>query len=325
MSNQIWKKKIKEGFSNWQDLSNFLNLPSEYKEYYEDFNFPMRVPITYAKLMKKGDIKDPLLMQCLSTRNELLNTDSNLDPLKEDDFLKISGLLHKYDNRVLLITNGTCAINCRYCFRRNFDYKSHLQSKVDWKNAFDYIKENNHISEVILSGGDPLMHNDNMISFFINECNNISHVSTIRIHSRIPTVLPERITDDLINIFSNIKLKKIIVTHINHPNEISELAIEKFKKITANGFVLLNQSTLLKGVNDNPNILKQLSEKLFHTNILPYYLHTLDQIKGNKHFLVSDAEASEIHHKLKSIVSGYLVPKLVKEIAYESSKVWINK
>ncbi|WP_119328813.1 EF-P beta-lysylation protein EpmB [Cysteiniphilum halobium] len=321
-----WKHALATGFARWQDLAHFLEIdPTSYNAPILK-SFPMRIPLSFASRMKKGDINDPLLLQVLPSIREFeLTTDYVNDPLQEGDFNPSKGILHKYKNRVLLILHPACAVHCRYCFRREYDYQAQTQSKMLWLNAFDYIRKNTELDEVIFSGGDPLMHNDTLLAWFLRQIEAISHIKRLRIHTRIPVVLPARITNDFIDIFKETRLQKIMVIHANHANEINDeviIALNTLKK--AAEFTLLNQSTLLKGVNDNVYVLKELSESLFAAGVMPYYLHVLDKIKGAAHFDIDTVSAKKIHTELKSLTSGYLVPKLVQEVAHETAKTWIN-
>ena len=318
-----WKKVLRDGFKNYKDLASFLDLPITSDITYNHF-FPMRIPLGFARRIKKGDINDPLLKQVVPLKQELINVSGfSSDPLEENRFTPIPGLLHKYKNRVLLITHPACAVHCRYCFRREFDYTSHRISQSDWHRIFSYIQEHTDIEEVILSGGDPLMHNTEKIIDILQNIQKILHISRLRIHTRIPVVLPERITSELMSAFNDCSLQKVMVIHANHANEIALDVQYALQKLVKNGFILLNQSTLLKGVNNNAETLKHLSDVLLKSGVLPYYLHQLDKVHGAHHFRVSDREALSIHAKLKAITSGYLVPKLVNEAPNRDSKTWL--
>ncbi|WP_162902150.1 EF-P beta-lysylation protein EpmB [Facilibium subflavum] len=319
-----WKKALQSAFTNWQELAAYLDLPEDALPVISPKRFAMRVPISFVNRMKKGDVNDPLLRQILPVSQEnFIQQGFVSDPLSESAFIEVPGLLHKYQNRVLLITHPACAVHCRYCFRREFDYTANTQGKKDWQRAFEYIRSHPEVDEVILSGGDPLMHNDSTLAYFIDALDQIAHVKRLRIHSRIPVVLPERINQSLLNVFENTRLQKVMVIHMNHPNEMAEDVAWGLSQLRNNHFTLLNQSTLLKGVNDDVAILKKLSESLFLHGVLPYYLHVLDKVQGAAHFEVPDDKAIVLHQALKSATSGYLVPKLVREIANEKAKTWL--
>lgn len=274
--------------------------------------FPLKVPRGFLSRIKKGDVNDPLLRQILPIGvEEEVHPDFTDDPLNEADVNPIPGLLHKYHSRVLLTWVGTCAVNCRYCFRRHFPYEKNNPGSAGWETVLEYIANNPTITEVILSGGDPLVSNDRLLSLFSQKLSAISHVKRLRIHSRVPIVLPERITTEMIDWITQAPFKTILVVHANHPNEIESSVKHAMQRLSAAGITLLNQSVLLKGVNDNVDVLVELSERLFDAGILPYYLHMLDKVRGAAHFAVDTETATSLHWELTKRLSGFLVPKLV--------------
>jgi len=274
--------------------------------------------------MVKGDINDPLLMQVLPHISEYKDTPGFIkDPLQEHNN-KIKGLLHKYENRVLLIVKSGCAVNCRYCFRREFPYEENSVNKRELEEALTYISQNSKINEVILSGGDPLMSKDTHLSWLIERLEEIPHLVRLRIHTRLPVVIPSRVNDEFINWFSNCRFQKVLVLHTNHANEISDGLKQACKKMRENGVVLLNQAVLLKGVNDGVSEQAALSEALFDIGVLPYYLHLLDKVKGAAHFDVNIDCAKQLMGGLIKRLPGYLVPKLVTEIGGQPSKTPID-
>jgi L-lysine 2,3-aminomutase len=274
--------------------------------------------------MQKGNPDDPLLRQVLPIEDELVDYPGfNLDPVGDIKAAVQPGVLHKYQGRVLLINTGSCAINCRYCFRRNFPYNELQLSKQQESGAIEYIKSDPTINEVILSGGDPLLLSDARLSQLIRQLEAIDHIKRIRIHSRLPIVLPARVTDELVNLLANCSKQLILVVHANHANELNERVITACKLLKNNGITLFNQSVLLKGVNDNAATLCELSEQLFANGIIPYYLHLLDKATGTGHFEVFECEAKILIEKVKNTLPGYLVPKLVKEIAGAESKQYV--
>lgn len=282
--------------------------------------FAMRVPKPFIAKMERGNPHDPLLRQVLPLCDEFeIKSGYSTDPLLEQDN-STPGLLHKYTSRVLLIVKGGCAINCRYCFRRHFPYQDNKGNKATWSQNLDYINAHSEINEVILSGGDPLMAKDHELQWLIEHIEAIPHVKTLRIHSRLPVVIPARITPELCHILQESRLKVVFVSHINHANEIDVALSDAFDLLKQSGVTLLNQSVLLKGVNDDANTLQHLSEALFDAGILPYYLHVLDKVQGAAHFYVDDEKARELIQDLLTRVSGYLVPKLTREIGGEASK-----
>jgi len=285
-------------------------------------SFPLRVTEEFKSRIVNGDVHDPLLRQILPLAEEDQDhPDFSVDPLAEYAKQPVPGLLHKYHGRALLVVTGACAIHCRYCFRRHFSYQDSNPASNQWQSALDYLARDQTISEVILSGGDPLILSDDRLSGLAKALAAIPHIKRLRIHTRIPIVLPERIVDTLLDWLTGTRLKPVMVVHVNHANELDHsvaVAIEKLKTVH---IPLLNQSVLLKGVNDSTQALATLSERLFELGILPYYLHMLDPVKGAAHFAVDDVQAQDIMEGLRETLPGYLVPKLVREVAGRASKM----
>jgi len=321
-----WQKELANAVKDPKVLLESLLINP--KTYQQHFNarqlFPVLVPKPFIDRMTKGDINDPLLMQVMPLDTEFKLTDGFVtDPLEEHDTVA-EGLLHKYKNRVLMIVKAGCAVNCRYCFRRHFPYADNSPNKARWQPAIEYIAENNDITEVIFSGGDPLMANDNHLSWLMTQIEQIPHVTRLRIHSRLPVVIPQRITEELVNRLSSSHLKVAIVLHINHPNEIDSMLIDALEPLRKARIALFNQSVLLKNVNDNAEVLCQLSEDLFDIGIQPYYLHMFDKVQGAAHFEVDENSAKNLLIDMMATLPGFLVPKLVREIAGEANKTPIN-
>jgi len=276
--------------------------------------FPLRVSRSFVSRMEPGNIHDPLLRQVLPLTDELaLQAGYSSDPVDEQAASRVPGLLHKYHGRVLLILTGSCAINCRYCFRREFPYTANNPGQLGWQQAIDYIAADTTIEEVILSGGDPLIMPDKLLAKLSAALNAIPHLTSLRIHTRLPVLLPERITTEFITWFTGSRLQPILVTHINHANEIDQQVTQAMLKLYDAGVTLFNQSVLLRGVNDSADALITLSKKLFSIGIIPYYLHLLDKVSGTAHFEVPDAEAKRLWQQIAHKLPGYLVPKLVRE------------
>ena len=231
-----------------------------------------------------------------------------------------AGVLHKYDGRVLLVTTGACAIHCRYCFRRHFPYSEANPAKDNWSDALSYIQADKSITEVILSGGDPLVLSDERLQSLCFQIAEISHVKRLRIHTRLPIVLPERIDESFLAWFKILPIQKIIVIHANHAQELGDDVLKILSHLKSANTLLLNQSVLLKGVNDSIDVLSTLSECLIKKEVLPYYLHLLDHVQGAAHFEVSSKEATKLIHDLRSCLPGYMVPKLVREVSGEGYK-----
>lgn len=286
--------------------------------------FPLRVPRGFIARMEKGNLHDPLLQQVLPLGAELIKTPGfTSDPLFEKKSNPVPGLLHKYYGRVLLTLTGVCGVNCRYCFRREFPYAENNPGSAGWEKALTYIANDKTIKEVIFSGGDPLIMTDQQLNKLITKIKEIPHIKTLRIHSRLPIVLPERITDELINILTSTHLQVVMVVHSNHPNELDNAVAVASKKISSKNITLFNQSVLLKNINDSASTLIELSEKLFSIGILPYYLHLLDKVKGAAHFDVDEITAVNFHQQMMQKLPGYLVPKLVKEKSGAVSKLLV--
>lgn len=286
--------------------------------------FPLRATRSFINRMEKGNINDPLLKQVLPLGQEGLTLPGyTQDPLQEITVNPVPGLLHKYQSRVLITLTSACAIHCRYCFRRSFPYSENTPGRAGWPALFNYIENNSNINEVILSGGDPLAVNDVYLLEFTNALTKLKQIKRLRIHTRLPIVLPERITPELLQWLNDLSIKPIIVLHTNHPNEINDDVKHAITQLKKTDVMLLNQSVLLRGINDNASILAALSEKLFDIGVLPYYLHTLDKVNGTAHFDCTDETAKAIHNRLKQTLPGFLVPKLVSELPGEVSKTWL--
>lgn len=321
--NKNWQQQLSEAFNSIEDLCHYLHLPIDALPVSNvaATNFPIRVPLSFAACMEKGNPDDPLLKQVLPTQEELIAYPGfNNDPVGDLKATAQTGVIHKYHGRVLLINTGSCAINCRYCFRRNFPYSELQLSKQSELAAINYIRQDRSLSEVILSGGDPLLLNDTRLAKLLEQLDGIDHIKRIRIHSRLPIVLPARITDEFIKTLQKSSKQIVIVVHCNHANEINNRVITAFNTLKAHGITLFNQSVLLKGVNDQVDTLCALSEKLFHHGVIPYYLHLLDKAAGTGHFEISETRALALVKEVQATLPGYLVPKLVKEVAGENSK-----
>jgi EF-P beta-lysylation protein EpmB len=319
-----WQKKLAEGFSSASDLLLFLGLPKTLADESAHQQFKTRVPRAFAEKMLPGDPSDPLLLQVLPVQEEMqVQGDFVKDPLQESSVNPLPGLIHKYRGRVLLTVAGACAINCRYCFRRHFPYQDNNPGRGGWQPVLDYIQRDPSIHEVILSGGDPLLAADGVLDTLFHELSSISHIRTLRIHTRLPVVLPERVHQGLIDCLKALPLSKVVVLHINHPNEIDIHLANAVTALKHAGCHVLNQSVLLASVNDSSEVLAHLSEKLFSAGILPYYLHLLDKVQGARHFEVLEKDALAIFQRLQEMLPGYLVPRLAKEGIATKSKTLI--
>ncbi len=308
-----WSKELAQAIDSVAELLAISGLTKDDVDALENTPFPLRIPRSFAKKIKRGDPNDPILRQFLPTQKESWQTPGyGPDPVDETSVNPIPGLLHKFPNRVLLITTHSCAVHCRYCFRRHFPYEDNRQSRAQWAQAFDYIRANPLIEEVILSGGDPLNLTNAHLAWFLEQLD-IPHVRLIRFHTRNPVVLPSRIDEGLIEILEAQSKRITMVTHVNHANELCDKVSYACDRLRKAGVTLLNQSVLLHQINDDPSTLKALSLALFECGITPYYLHMLDPIEGGAHFDVSQEQAKVIMGKLFECLPGYLIPTLVKE------------
>lgn len=287
--------------------------------------FPLRVTQSFVNRMRLGDPDDPLLRQVLPLGAELHSTPGYTDdPLEEARFNPIPGLVHKYHNRVLIISTTSCAINCRYCFRREFDYKNNRLTKADWQAIFDYIAARPQVDEVILSGGEPLLQSDSHFAWLLNQLELIKHLKRVRIHSRLPIVLPSRMTPALMASFQRSRLQATLVIHCNHAAEIDNEVGSNLITAREAGFTVLNQSVLLGGINDTLKQQLALAERLFEFKILPYYLHMLDRVSGISHFEVAENKAFALYKSMRATLPGYMLPKLVREQAGEDAKTILS-
>lgn len=309
-----WQKILAQGFASATELLDFLQLPPSLGNTVAEKTFKTRVPRGFAARMQPGNPNDPLLLQVLASGEELQFTEGFVtDPLIESQVNTIPGLIHKYHGRVLLTVTGSCAVNCRYCFRRHFPYQENNPGREGWQKALDYIASDSDIHEIILSGGDPLLAPDNLLAVLFAQIAAISHVHTVRIHTRIPVVLPARINADFIDLMKTNRLQKVMVLHSNHANELDNEVAAVCTDLRNAGWHLLNQTVLLAGVNDNAMTLAALSERLLACGVLPYYLHLLDKVQGAGHFEVPLDEALRIFSDLQARLPGYLIPRLARE------------
>ena len=284
-------------------------------------DFPVRVPEPFVTRMVPGDPHDPLLRQVLAVADERHAMPGFVkDPLDELEG-PMPGVLHKYRSRVLVIYRGGCAINCRYCFRRHFPYQENTLTARDVDGLVSYLRAHPEVNEVILSGGDPLMADDQALSGLFVRLESVSSIHRLRIHTRLPIVIPERVTDLLCQAIAATALPVVMVLHSNHANEIDQSVMDAVSQLRAVCRSVLNQSVILKGINDSADVLIALSERLFEAGIDPYYLNVLDRVSGAHHFDVSDLEVAALHQALLNALPGYLVPKLVREVPGIGHKV----
>ena len=322
-----WQQEYKTSFTNIERLCEILELNIDQISISENANkqFQLRAPQSYVARMQKSNPNDPLLLQILPTSDEDINERGfSKDPVGDLQSIKTPGLLQKYKGRALLLVTSRCAIHCRYCFRRHFPYSSQNPRHDQWHQALEELRQDQNISEVILSGGDPLVLSDLELAKLVTKIESIAHVKRLRIHTRLPVVIPSRINDELLAWIKNSHLQILIVLHINHAQEINNDLCQKLIKLNNINCTLLNQSVLLKNINDDISSLVNLSEALFNAGILPYYLHLLDKVEGAAHFDVAEDTAAALMRELSHQLPGYLVPKLVKEVSGKQAKQLIS-
>ncbi|MDO9371015.1 MAG: EF-P beta-lysylation protein EpmB [Gammaproteobacteria bacterium] len=311
-----WQRELAQAVSDPARLLQMLELPPSLlsASRLAAAGFSLRVPRGYVARMRKGDAYDPLLRQVLPVAEEAVETAGfRFDAVGDLGAMPVPGVLHKYQGRALLVATGACAIHCRYCFRRHFPYAEANPAQEGWSAALDYIAADSSLREVILSGGDPLSLSDTRLSALSGALQSIAHVKTLRIHTRLPIVLPERVDDALLGWLAASRLRPVMVVHANHAHEIDAAVRHALGRLVATGVVLFNQSVLLAGVNDSVQALAALSEALFDAGVTPYYLHLLDRVQGTAHFEVDEARARDLMHGLRACLPGYLVPRLVRE------------
>jgi EF-P beta-lysylation protein EpmB len=323
---QNWQWHVKNAIRHPEALFDRLglpNLPSDHATGREIAHrqFATFVPWPYLSRIRPGDLNDPLLLQVLPAEKENQTTPGFVaDAVGDLPATRARGLIHKYHGRALLAVSGACAVHCRYCFRRHYPYDTVPHSIEDLRPALDIVKEDPTIREVILSGGDPLMLVDARLQEVLNQVRQIEHVRRIRIHTRLPIVIPQRVTSPLLDALRASSPAMIMVLHVNHPNELDQATCAAIRELAATGIMLLNQAVLLRGVNDDEQTLMELSERLLDVRCLPYYLHQLDRVEGTSHFEVPVNRGLEIVRYLREHLPGYAVPRYVTEIPGEACK-----
>ncbi|RTE66952.1 EF-P beta-lysylation protein EpmB [Amphritea opalescens] len=322
-----WQTLLSQTLESPEALIRYLDLPESLLEGANRAHaeFAMRIPRPWLDRIEKGNLNDPLLRQVLPLGEEMDDVPGfTQDPLEEMHSNPVEGLIHKYKGRVLVILTGACAINCRYCFRRHFPYADNRLGPTQWQKIIAYITADSSITEIIFSGGDPLVSSDARLKQFITDLEQIPHLTRLRIHSRLPVVLPQRITESLTQVLQQTRLKVVTVIHSNHPQELDEQVANAVQRLHQAGVTVFNQAVLLRGINDSCEILKGLSEKLFDIGVLPYYLFTFDPVKGAAHFDIPDSEAKQLLQQLQDQLPGYLVPRLAREIPGRGSKTLLS-
>lgn len=321
---QNWQSQLSDLITDPLELLNLLELSTNQLlsgAILASEKFKLRVPRAFVGKMNAKDPLDPLLLQVLPHHLELEeHPEFVTDPLGEEAANQLPGVLHKYKSRFLLTLTGACAVHCRYCFRRHFPYQENLPKNEDWLNIKNYIESNPDINEVILSGGDPLTLSNRKLALWLERLSSLKQVKILRIHSRVPIVIPNRIDEELISLLKNSRLRIILVVHSNHASELDDFTCSKLLQLSEHHITVLNQAVLLKGVNDSAQTLTDLSYRLFEARVMPYYLHVLDKVKGAQHFDLIPSEIDAIYQDVLASLPGYLVPKLVREIEGEKNK-----
>ncbi len=321
-----WQAELADAVRDSHDLCRLLDLDPAVADAARGGAdaFPLLVPRAFVARMRKGDPRDPLLLQVLPTGDELRAVEGfGTDPLDEMTALAAPGLVKKYAGRALLLATGACAVHCRYCFRREFPYAESGATRAGVEAGIEAIAADASIHEVILSGGDPLLVDDERLGRLVERLEAIPHVRRLRIHSRLPIVLPSRVTDGLAAILAATRLATVVVIHANHAAELDASVAAAVSRLAAARAILLNQAVLLAGVNDSADVLAQLSERLVEIGVVPYYLHLLDRVQGTAHFEVPEETARQLYESLRSRLPGYAVPRLAREVPGEPAKVWV--
>jgi len=317
-----WMREWREAVTDSTELLRLLEIQPSAVPLRAAGAFPLRVPRAYIARMRKGDPNDPLLRQVLPLADEDIAVPGfESDAVGDLDALSGGGVLHKYEGRALLVATGSCAVHCRYCFRRHFPYDDETAARKQWREAIDYLRDRPDVSELILSGGDPWSLATHKLAELTSALREIPHVRRLRVHTRLPVVLPNRVDDELLAWVRGLPVPLVVVIHANHAAELDDAVAAALARLRGAGATLLNQSVLLRGVNDDVGVLAQLSEGLMACGVLPYYLHLLDRVAGTAHFEVDEARAATLMQELREKLPGYLVPRLVRERAGAPSKL----
>ena len=322
-SEHRWRRALGAAVRDPDELVTRLSLPDHLREPARRAaqRFPLLVPESYLARMRPGDPQDPLLLQVLPVEPEMQQVSGfTPDPVCDLCARETPGLLRKYHGRALLLTTGACAVHCRYCFRRMYPYGEEPKRFDDWQPAFEALQADPSVHEVVLSGGDPLMLNDTRLSQLVERLELIPHLSRLRLHSRLPIVLPERVTQTLLDLLTATRLTVVFVVHANHPNELVTDCAEALRTIARSGFAVLNQAVLLRHINDAAATLERLCERLVDLGVIPYYLHQLDRVSGAAHFEVSEQVGRSLIRELRHRLPGYAVPQYVREVPSAAHK-----
>ena len=319
-----WQRAMKTAVRDGRQLCQLLGLGAAWESQAERAaaSFPVFAPLGYIARMRYGDPRDPLLRQVLPLADENVDVPGfTADPVGDRTASLGPGLLQKYEGRVLLITTGACAVHCRYCFRRHYPYADGPHSPSAWEPALAQIAEDDSIHEVILSGGDPLTIVDEQLSQLVARIVQIPHVERLRVHTRLPVIIPERVTQSMLGWLRGTRLSPIVIVHANHAAELDDAVARSLAKLVDAGVVVLNQAVLLRGVNDTADAQYELCQRLVNLRVMPYYLHQLDRVAGAAHFEVPEPAGHAIIAELCRRLPGYAVPRYVREVEGGTSKV----
>ncbi len=322
-----WQYQLSHCISNVHHLCELLELDFQQLSFSEQASeqFSLKIPVAYAQRMRKGDYLDPLLLQVLPDPRELEYIPGyTQDPLQEAQSNQLTGVIHKYKNRVLLTLSGACAVNCRYCFRRHFPYTKNTIGTAQWQQILQYIAADSSIEEVIFSGGDPLATSDKRLANLVADLEKIAHVERLRIHTRLPIVIPDRITDTLCKTLRESPLQCVVVVHANHAKEFDSSVSTALEKLSRAQVTVFNQAVLLKNINDSVALQKDLHIASFKAGALPYYLFVLDPVQGAAHYDISDRQAQQLMAELQAHLPGYLLPRLAREIPGKPHKTLLS-
>ena len=323
-----WRDQLRRAIRDPEELIRRLDLPDHLRANARRAaaKFSLVVPQAFADRMRPGDPDDPLLAQVLPTADELATPAEGFvaDPCGDGDATRAPGLLQKYNGRALLIIVGVCAVACRYCFRREFPYEKSPAGLAQWQPALDELRRSDDVEEVLFSGGDPLMRPDRWLAELVGQLEDIAHLRRLRIHTRLPIVIPDRVDDALLEWLGKTRLAPTVVVHSNHPNEIDDACGAALLRLVKSGVPVLNQTVLLRGVNDDADTLTELSRRLMDARVMPYYLHQLDPVTGAQHWEVPVARGQELIAELRTRLPGFGVPRYVREVVGAAHKVDIS-
>ena len=320
-----WQRQLASAIRCPHELLRELGLPPGEEHAAATKSFPLLVPRSFVRRMKVGDPHDPLLRQVLPLAAESTSVVGfSSDPVGDHDARQAPGLLQKYHGRALLILTGACAVHCRYCFRREYPYQDEPRRLEEWAPALEQLRSDKTVTEVLLSGGDPLMLNDERLAVLLQQVDEIEHIKRIRLHTRLPIVLPARVTEELLTTLRGLRSTAFVVVHANHANEIQADCVDALKRMTSAGLPVLNQSVLLRTINDSTAAQRDLCERLIDIGVLPYYLHQLDRVHGAAHFEAPDSAGLRIVSELAALLPGYAIPRFVREVPGATGKTPIG-